>query len=90
MCVQRFDIAAFLRGILQLNVVGHRVHADVAEREVLRRRRLLHQERPFAVPEHGIAARPPDVDVLPEAGGQRRVDIVVQVTCRPLLVRLAR
>ena len=45
---------------------------------------------PDAVPEHGVGARPPDVDVLPEPGGERRLDIVEEAARRPSLVRLAR
>ena len=66
------------------------VDADVAERVVLRRRRLLHEEVALAVPEHGVGAGPADDDVLPEAGGERRLDVVVEPAGRPLLVRLAR
>src|SRR5574337_9487 len=42
--IERLDVAAFLGRILQRNVEDDRVDADVAEREVLRRRRLLHEE----------------------------------------------
>ena len=64
--------------------------ADVAERVVLRRRRLLHEEVALAVPEHRVGARPADVDVLPEPRRERRLDVVVEAAGRPLLVRLAR
>src|SRR5688572_22625545 len=50
--VERLDVTVLLRRVLQRNVEHDGVDADVAEREVLRGRRPLHQKVSFAVPEH--------------------------------------
>ena len=42
--IQGFDMPALFGRVLQRNVEHHGVHADVSEREVLCRRRLLDEE----------------------------------------------
>src|SRR5579862_4464329 len=90
MSVQRLDIPGLFCGILQWNIEYNGVYPDMAEREVLRCRGLLHKEWSFTVPKHRIAATPSDVDVLPKPGCQRRVDVVIEAASGPLLVCLAR
>src|SRR5687767_2776670 len=90
MPAERLDVAVLLRRVLQRNVEDDGVDAEVTEREVLRGGRFLNEEISLAVPEDGVGAGPSDVDVLPEACGQRRVYVVVEIAGGPLLVRLAR
>src|SRR4051812_39911181 len=87
--IERLDVAVLLRRVLERNVEDDRVDPDMTERVVLRRRRLLHEEVAFAVPEHRVRACPSDRDVLPEARRQRRLHVVVDAAIGPVLVRLA-
>src|SRR5438067_573576 len=83
-------MAALLRQILEGRVKGYRIDSDVSKREILGSGRLLNEVRTLAVPEHGVRARPPDADVLPEPSRKRRMYIVVESAGNPLLVRFAR
>ena len=89
MFVERFDMAVLFGWILQRDIEYNGIHAKMPERKILRRRWFLHQETSFAIPEDGVRPCPSDVDVLPEARCQRRLNIVVKIAGGPLLVRLA-